>query len=132
MTTPSECCRAVLTKRMWAENYDVMYAASGQAWKNGGGHTGETKKRISDKKKGVPRPAGAGTKTADALRGRKRPIEVGLKISATQTGVSKPRPSEETRSKLRTAQHIRRLREGCTLHPERASVSHYIRIEDRA
>ena len=132
--TPEQCAAiSERTKRMWAENREMMLARSGQAWKyNKNGHTVETKARISEKKKGVPQPPGAAEKSAASRRGIPRLPEVIEKIKAAQIGVPKPRPSEAVRAKLREAQRLRRLREGCTLHPEIKSVSRYVRIGEQA
>ena len=65
--------------------------------------TEETKAKVAAAKRGKPNP-----KTADALRGRKRPAEVGAKVAAALRG---RKLSEETKTKLSEALRGRKLSE---------------------
>lgn len=106
--TPEQCAQlSARSKRMWAENYEKMCAAvGGTSWKNRTTHSVETRQKISASKRGrrINYPATRGSRGPC-------PAHVREKIAAAQRGVPRPRPSEETRQKLRVAQTARRQRE---------------------
>lgn len=107
--TPEQClARSAQSKKLWADNYEKMRAATaGTSWSvNRTGHSPESKAKISVTKRGVSIAYPATRKSRGPVSAVTR-----AKISAAQTGVPKPRPTEATRQKLRAAQKARRERE---------------------
>jgi len=104
--SPSVCAAiSARSKRMWAENYEKMRAATaGTSWsKDRTGHTAESRAKISAAKLGRPLNYPPVRKSRGACSPALRE-----KIAAAQRGVSRGPLSEAHRAKLKTAQQTRR------------------------